>query len=117
MASLRTPKTEQTYKDFIAQGHLDNGCRLCLSTPLNTFTYWKIIPNDFPYDKIAQTHHMLVPLRHVTEDDLTDEEKKELRDLKLSYLNEHYQYALEAMHKNKSIPGHFHIHLIVVKEL
>jgi hypothetical protein len=57
---------------------------------------------------------MIVPLRHVGEDELSEEEKAELLAIKKSYINEHYDYSLEAT--GKSIPNHFHLHLIVTKE-
>ncbi len=115
MASLRTPTTEKIYHDLIAAGHLEK-CPLCRIEPIKQFVYWKVIPNEYPYDLIAETHHMVVPLRHVAEAELTEEEKKELYQIKNSYINEHYEYVLEATHKQKSVPAHFHLHLMVIKE-
>lgn len=116
MATLRTKETEQKYKEHREKGGL-NSCPLCAETAIEQFTYWKVIPNAFPYDRIASVHTMLVPNRHVTEAELTPEEVEEFKQLKSTYLNDNYQFVLEAMHKQKSIPGHFHLHLIVVKNL
>ena len=116
MTTFRTPATEKKYTDLIAQGILENGCRLCQIETIQAFTYWRIILNEFPYDRVASTHDMIVPLRHISELGLTEEERKELIDIKHSYINERYRYTMEAAHKNKSIPEHFHLHLITLKE-
>jgi len=58
---------------------------------------------------------MLIPNRHVSEGNLTKEESQELQDIKGSYINTEYDWIIEPTHKNKSIPGHFHLHLIVGK--
>ena len=78
------------------------------------FTLWKIIPNDFPYDRIAKKHHMIVPLRHVQEKDLSTEERAELQEIKgRGFDDDTYEYIIEAAQKIKSVPGHFHLHLVV----
>lgn len=116
MASLRTPETEQKYREHIERGGLVH-CPLCRIEPLKTFTYWKIIPNDFPYDKVAERHDMVVPLRHVAESDLTEEEKKELKEIKDTYVASTYVYVIEATKGFRSVPAHFHLHLITLKDL
>ena len=83
MGSLRTPEMDQKYRDFVAGGGLDHECRLCAPTPLKTFTYWKIIKNNFPYDRIARVHDMLVPIRHTREQELSDAELDELSQIKV----------------------------------
>ena len=47
-----------------------------------SFGYWKIVTNAFPYDLIAGRHDMILPLRHVTENELTEEELVELKEIK-----------------------------------
>lgn len=111
--TLRTPETEQQYQDFKDKGHLQDGCALCKEIPIETFTHWKIIPNRFPYDKIAEKHDMIIPIRHSAE--INDEERVELLILRSTYINEHYRYILEATTRAKSIPAHFHLHLIEIK--
>ena len=113
--SLRTPESQAIYKKHIQDGGLKNGCPLCAHEPRTLFRFWKIMPNKFPYDKIAEKHDMLVPLRHVTESEFTSEEIKELKEIKDDYLNTNYEYIIEAAHKNKTIPAHFHLHLLTVK--
>ncbi|HVZ76187.1 MAG TPA: hypothetical protein VG934_02890 [Candidatus Paceibacterota bacterium] len=107
----------QKYKDYREQGGLDHGCPLCEAEPLKKYTYWKITDNKFPFDRIAQRHEMLLPLRHTNELGLTEEEKSELLAIKHSDdIQGSYQFMIEATEKQKSIPGHFHIHLLVAKD-
>jgi hypothetical protein len=93
----------------------DGSCALCLKEPVETFKYWKIVANDFPYDLIAREHNMLLPMRHIAEDGLSSDELRELIDIKMNHLDPKYDYVIEAAPKNKSIPDHFHLHLIVMK--
>lgn len=114
MASFRTKKSEEKYYK-----HLKNkkgGCPMCDRSGLKTFKYWKIIKNRFPYDRIAKKHNMLVPIRHVVEDDLNQKELIEFKKIKNSFLKDSdYDYIMEASPKIKSMPTHFHLHLIVLK--
>jgi diadenosine tetraphosphate (Ap4A) HIT family hydrolase len=115
MTTLRSKETEERYKTEIDNGLLENGCALCKKEALKEFKRWKILLNDFPYDAVAQTHHMLVPKRHLIEKELPEEEREELQSIKDTYLSDHYDYMVEATHKTKSIPGHFHLHLLLLK--
>ena|SRR3990167_5877670 len=115
MVLLRTPEGHKKYMDFLATNPTVRTCPMCKEQVLKSFNFWKIVDNDFPYDVIAGIHHMLVPIRHVTEDKLTQEELTELRALKKDYINENYDYIIEPAHRNKSVPHHFHLHLIIPK--
>lgn len=114
--TLRSPELSKKYKDFRANNSFDAACALCAKVAIQTFNHWKIISNDFPYDRIADVHEMIVPLRHVKDSELTPEEIEEYKKIKEERLQE-YDYILEATHKTKSIPGHFHLHLIIGKEI
>lgn len=116
MSNLRTPTTALAYKEVIAQGLLQKSCVLCSKTSLETFTHWRILLNDYPYDAVASVHHMIVPVRHVTEHDLTPQERAELERIREEYIHPNYDYILEATHKTKTIPTHYHLHLIVSKK-
>jgi len=96
---------------------LDNDlCSFCTETPELKFDFWYIKPNKYPYDGVAQRHDLLMPYRHVGNfEDLNADELNELSSLKSSTLNEKYTFIVEAMNKNRSIPGHFHFHLIEPK--
>lgn len=119
MNELRSKRTYRKYMKFKAGGFLADGCNLCKNKKgelLKNFKYWKILKNIFPYDLIAETHHMLMPKRHVAEKALTKKEKQELFLLKHGYVEINYEFMLEGTHKKKSIPGHFHIHLLKLKK-
>lgn len=114
MTLFRTQKTHDAYEQAKAHGHLTSGiCRMCNDETLVEFTHWRIITNLFPYDNIAQTHHLLIPKRHVVERELTPAEVAELLNLKETSLNDTYTFIFEPLPKQKSIPQHFHLHLIV----
>ncbi|KND50820.1 MAG: hypothetical protein AB202_00240 [Parcubacteria bacterium C7867-007] len=114
--SLRTKEMVQSIRDYNAEHPEEkNGeCALCTKEAVETFSHWKITENKFPYDLVATTHHMIMPLRHATETELTMDEWKEYQEIKHSKLQE-YDYLLEGTSKTKSIPAHFHIHLIIGK--
>lgn len=114
--ALRSKEMAAKYRAHKATGALEKSCPLCDAGELQGFKLWKIIPNDFPYDLFAATHHMIVPMRHVTEKELTEEELKELQELKYSVMQE-YDIIVEATSKSKSIPAHFHLHLIHTKRV
>lgn len=73
--------------------------------------------NDFPYDLIAKQHDMILSKRHVTEHELTAEEKAEYATIKDGYAQEQgYNYIAEATHDAKSVPAHHHVHLITLRD-
>jgi len=47
---------------------------------------------------------------------LTDEEFIELREIKNNFVFDSYQYVIESSMKQKSIPEHFHLHLVNTKD-
>jgi diadenosine tetraphosphate (Ap4A) HIT family hydrolase len=116
MGQLRTKESQEKYKAYIADGGLSNGCRICEKKAIKDFIHWKIVKNIWPYDKIAEKHDMIVPKRHAAETTLTSEEWAEFQKIKADLLHQNYEYLIEATHQKKSIPGHFHLHLIVVKD-
>ena len=116
MATLRKPETDQRYRKALALMSSKSDCALCAKKALRAFTHWKIVENSFPYDRIASLHHMILPLRHVQEPDLTSEENAELKKVKNEYINIHYEYILESVPRQQTVPGHFHLHLIDVKD-
>jgi hypothetical protein len=115
----RTWRTEAMHERYTTEREpiVANGsCPLCEAPTLKSFNYWRIVKNIYPYDAVADVHDLLLPLRHTTnERTITEAERDELLTLKESWLNEHYALIFEALPKNKSIPGHHHLHLIVPK--
>lgn len=116
MALFRSKETEDLYEAQKQNGHLDGACVLCSALPLQEFTHWKLINNKFPYDRICKVHHMVVPKRHIIEMELTGEEKSELLELKHTVLNDGYTFIVEPLPQHKSIPTHFHLHLLIPKD-
>lgn len=119
MASLRSKKTSEKYKKYKANVLPQNQCGLCKKEQeklLKEFKYWRILDNLFPWDRIAKVNHLLVPKKHIVEKHLTESARKELEFIKSTYVNDNYELMAEATHKKKSIPEHFHMHLIVIKD-
>ena len=94
--------------------HTCNMCEKALI--IKDFKYWKITENLFPWDRIAKIQHMIIPKRHVIYEELNQEEKKEFDEIKLGYVEQEYDIIAEATNKKKSIPEHFHVHLLIIKD-
>ena len=117
MATLRTEETEQKYQKYKDEGQLANGCNLCDKAPtIKEFKYWKIVETLFPWDRIARVQHMIVPKRHVVYEDLNKKEKKEFDEIRREYIEQEYEIMAESTDRIKTIPQHFHVHLIVLKD-
>jgi hypothetical protein len=116
MGVYRSDELEEQYGVHKQTVEFQSACGLCTSPAIQTFRFWKIMPAKFPYDLISVTHNMLLPLRHVAEQDLTDEERAEFMEIKHSDALQHtYDSFLESTHRTRSIPPHFHLHLLVLK--
>jgi diadenosine tetraphosphate (Ap4A) HIT family hydrolase len=100
----------------ISEGILLHGCRLCQMKAIKEYKHWKILENEYPWDLIAKINHMIVPKRHVKYERLNQAEKKEFDLIKKNYLEKKYTLLIEVADKDKSIPSHFHIHLIIIKD-
>ena len=116
MATLRLDTTKAAYDAYQLEDAFTDGCPLCKAPTVHAFTYWRVVKNRFPYDKIAGQHDMLIPKRHITEAEITEDEWHELAKLKTDFIHPNYQFIIEATYKMKSIPAHFHLHLIVLKD-
>jgi len=113
--SFRTEETDAKHRAYRAQTRPEDPCPLCAEREvIRQFTHWKVLLNEFPYDAIAKTHHMIVPVRHVAEDGVTPEAWQEYQAIKRTFIQQ-YDVTIEAM--RKSIPSHFHIHLIIKKDV
>lgn len=110
----RTLKSLKKYKKFLETNGQNS--RFNLDEAIKIFNYWYIVPNMFPYDAIAVQHDLLVLKREVSEwKDLNPEEIQELLSLREGYLQENYEAVMENMPIVKTIPAHFHLHLMVFK--
>ena len=118
MGKLRSEKMDARYDKHRAGKSWTEGCDLCnksKSESKKEFRYWRIIKAKFPWDRIAKTQDLIIPKRHVTEEKLNQKEQRELLSIKPGYINQKYELIVEATNKMKSIPKHFHLHLVVIK--
>ncbi|MDB5204140.1 MAG: hypothetical protein JWP09_168 [Candidatus Taylorbacteria bacterium] len=119
MRTLRTKEGEQKYIDVMKSGLNNNSCFFCdldKQTIIAEFDNFRIIENNFPYDEVAEIHHMIYPKRHMIGTEMTHQERDELEELKTIYCKErNYQYILEGITKI-SIPAHVHFHLLTLKD-
>ncbi len=111
--SLRTHKDEANYlrakKAGIAKKALHK------EAPLRVWKSWMLIENEFPYNAVFDTHHMLIPKRKsVLKSMLTQQERDELEDI-LDELSEIYDCYMVNYPKKQSIKTHYHIHLLIYK--
>lgn len=80
--------------------------------------HWRIIANAFPYDEIAEIHHMLIPKEVVGEfADISASAQKEYHEI-MSEIDalDYYTFTLLNFSKGRSVTSHWHIHLIRAKE-
>ena len=112
----RTHAMHEKYEKERKSSIQDGSCPLCEAPSKSEYQHWRIVENVYPYDAVAELHDMIVPKKHLSGDrELTEEELEELYTLKETVLNDTYTFVMEALPKNKSIPGHYHLHLIVSK--
>jgi diadenosine tetraphosphate (Ap4A) HIT family hydrolase len=81
---------------------------------LREWENWAIIKNDFPYSAAFDVHHMLIPKRRVSERELYESEREELKQV-LDAISEDYDCMLVNFKTKQSIRDHYHIHLLVYK--
>lgn len=88
-----------------------------VNNAIREFDHWFIIENDFPYDAIATTHHLLFTKRKVAFewDLLSSEERSELEKLKKEFFNHEYDVFYENLPKGQTLRSHFHLHLLILK--
>lgn len=116
--TLRTIQTQYRYEESMHEDRKRGyrRCYLCTGKTIKEFAGWRIIENEYPYDRIADSHHLITTKRHAKEATLTPHEKMEYeRDVK-PYLHRHYDLIFENTVRTKSIPGHHHLHMITLKQ-
>ncbi|MCA9342904.1 hypothetical protein KC950_02745 [Candidatus Saccharibacteria bacterium] len=110
--SLRTHKDEAGYLRAKQKGISSKP--LNKEEPIQEWKGWILIINEFPYSAAFDTHHMLVPKREVTKDELNKSEREELNNI-IDELNDKYDCLLLNFNRKQSIKKHFHIHLLTYK--
>lgn len=117
MGTLRTKETEDAYaREREIRKQNPGPCPLCAAETIREFTHWRIIANSFPYDLVAKLHHMIVTKRHAKEGEVTVEEWHEYQAIKNDVLHANYEFIIEPARHKRSIPEHFHLHMIVAKD-
>lgn len=116
--TLRTVETEQRYREAMAKRRLEGfaECALCAISDDSTFPalrYWRIVPNEYPYDKIAEKSWVILPKRCVPSWALlTDEEQTEYHDFRFIAGNLGVNFFMWSTPVTQSVPGHYHEHLL-----
>lgn len=85
----------------------------------HSWKFWMLAKNQFPYDKIAERHSLLIPFRLFAEDDeMTDEEREELFLIKKEYRDSgEFDVIMEHFKRHRTIPEQFHLHFIRYKKV
>ena len=78
---------------------------------------WVLVKNEFPYDRIAENHCLLVPKRRFTDDEeMSIEERHELFEIKREFSGDKsFDLMCESMAYDRSVPGMFHLHFLKLK--
>lgn len=118
---LREKETMKAYQEHMAKKPEDRSPK---GSPFNRteniikeFKFWRIVGNDFPYDAVAMTNHMICTKRQTPFlwSELNNDEKKEFYVIKKSYLDQHYDVLYENLASAATKPGWFHLHLLKLK--
>lgn len=119
-AKTRETETREKYQKYLKS--IENQPNINIFTDwrnkkvIAEFEHWAIIENDFPYDAIASTNHLLFTKREIPFDWdlLNQEELKELNKIRKEYLNKNYEVVWENLPKGQTVPVHFHLHLLTL---
>lgn len=113
----RSQVGQERYEAERAEKNSPDYCPLCEDpdATIIEFTHWVILKNKFPYDAVAERHDLIMTKHHKTESEITTEEWDEFLELRNTYINDNYAFLTEALPNAKSVPGHFHLHLIIPK--
>lgn len=114
-------RSKDTYEKYVNRVP-DSKCFMCGSdncVTIKSYKHWKIIENNYPYDNVAQVHHMLVPKRHIPfTHSFEKEEETELWLIKyMINKTTDYDCILENFAHGQSQPGHVHYHLLKWKPI
>lgn len=117
--SLRTKALLKKYEADRAQKN-SWACPFCVVDEIvkKNFTYWQIISNKYPYNKLAKLNDILMLKRHVgSEKELTKKEALELLSIKTEFLPKSiYKVIYENLPTQQSIKGHYHVHLLILHD-
>lgn len=107
MSFKRTPETERKYHEFL----MTNPIPFKDAKVIMDFKDWQVIKNDFPYDFIFKTHHLLIPTeRYRRFTDLPRLTQRRYHVI-LAALEDKYDTYFVNMPKNRTVLVHWHCHL------
>lgn len=105
--TLRKPESEEKYQE---EKKNITSCPFCEKKHIHQWEHWKLMPNQYPYDLVAEKHDLLVLNSHNSVP--SEEEKKQLDSIKkMKFMND-YHCIIENLPQRQSISGHFHVHLM-----
>lgn len=113
---FRTKEQSAKYHDWLLKNSdvepfLDKYERM-----VKEFNYWVLIKDPFPLDKIAKTHHLLIPKRKVaTWLEVSPEELSEFQKIKQE-LYPVYDFMMENFESARTIKNYLHINFIILKD-
>jgi hypothetical protein len=106
--SLRKPRDERGYGRAKRRGAAR---KPFLEEPrIREWQYWALIDNAFPYSAAFSTHHMLIPKRVASREQIKRHEYQELQSI-LAELESSYDCCLVNFPAKQSIVSHYHIHM------
>lgn len=115
---LRTSETDSRYRADRANKPADFDPfeeRIHAEKPLRSFEHWRLYENIYPYDAVADVHHILIAVRKFARPkDMSPAERAELEDIK-EELAPDYDTFLENFPRFQSVHSHLHFHLVVWK--
>lgn len=87
---------------------------------IRAWTYWRLVKNEYPYDKIFDRHDLLILARENVKSlfNLTAEERNELEAI-TDELQSEYDGILSPFNHTMTYPETFHLHLfhtIIIEE-
>ena len=115
--SLRSgPALERYYADLDKRGEKRTLEHLAQETTW-AGQHWYIARNEYPYDMIAEIHHLLIPFRVFSDaEKMTLEELGELNEIKQK-IGHDYDCIIENTRRRRSVAAHYHLHLIKYKNI
>lgn len=112
----RTKKLQKIYNDFMKFKFDGKNPFNKKSLEVARFDYWKIVKPEFPYNRVLNTHYILVPFEEKQYFfNLSDEAKKEFlkinnKDVLRQYVGD-IDYFLVNNEKNMTVKCIFHAHI------
>lgn len=118
--ALRTRQTWERYQN--TPKHKEGYCFMCQLADvviIKQFEHWYIIENQYPYDTVAEIHHLLVPRDHIAKAErLTPQCTEEAATIMEAIEAEgFYDCFISNFPVGQSQKQHFHIHLVKWKRV